>query len=161
VAGRRREIAEVGRLLGRAAGGAGGLLVLAGPAGSGKTAMAGAAAGEARRRGFEVLWASPPAGQPGRLVWAQLLRDVGAPDGLADGLLGGRAGPLDLDSAARYLVSGSARLIVVDDVDRGGPDAIEVLSVVAARCAAAPTAVIATATAPLALGAELRLGGLS
>ena len=161
VAGRRRELEQIGRLLDRAELGAGGVLVIVGPAGSGKTEMVEAAAQEARRRGLEVLRASPAGGQPGRLVWAQLLRDTGAPDGLAAGLVADDAGPLDLDSAARHLVSGSARLIVVDDVDRGGPDAVEVLAVLAARCAAAATAVIATAATPLGLGPELRLGGLS
>jgi len=161
VAGRRREIDQITRLLERARGGAGGLLVLVGPAGSGKTAIAEAAVGQARRRGFDVLRASPALGQPGRLVWAQLLRDTGAPDDLAANLLGGDAGPLDLDSAARHLLIASPRLIVVDDVDRGGPDAVEVLSVVAARCAATATALIATAAAPLGLGPELRLGALS
>src|SRR5215468_2991587 len=160
-AGRRQEIAEIGRLLDRAVTGAGGLLVISGPAGSGKTAMAEAAAGTARRRGFEVFWASPPTGQRGRLVWAQLLRDAGAPDGLADGLLRDNAGPLELDSAARYLAAESPRLIVVDDIDRGGPDAVEMLSVVAARCVAAATALIATAAAPLGVEPELRLTNLS
>ena len=70
----------------RAAGGAGGLLTWW-RLGSGKTALVEAVAGEARRRGFEVLRGSPPAGQPGRLVWAQLLRDAGGPDELAAGLL--------------------------------------------------------------------------
>jgi tetratricopeptide (TPR) repeat protein len=161
VAGRRRELDQIGRLLDRADLGAGGVLVIVGPAGSGKTELVEAAADEARRRGLELLRASPAGGQPGRLVWAQLLRDTGAPDGLAAGLVADDAGPLDLDSAARHLVSGPARLIVVDDVDRGGPDAVEVLAVLAARCAAAATAVIATAAAPLGLGPELRLGGLS
>ncbi len=162
VAGRRREMEQIARLLERAQGGAGGLLVLVGPAGSGKTAMVEAAAGEARRRGFAVLRASPAGGQPGGLVWAQLLRDTDAPDDLAASLLGGNAGTLDLDSAARHLVSGSPRLIVVDDVDRGGPDAAEVLlGPVAVRCAAAATAVIVTAAAPLGLGPVLRLGPLS
>ena len=160
-AGRGLQLAAVGRLLDRAANGAGGVLVLVGPAGSGKTAMAEVAAGEARHRRLDVLRASPAEGQSGRLVWAQLLRDAGAPDDLAADLADGDAGWLDLDSAARYLVSGSPRLIVVDDVDRGGPDAVEMLSVVAARCAAAATAVIATAAAPLGLGPEVRLGGLS
>src|SRR5215467_572414 len=154
-------MAEVGRLLERAAAGTGGLLVFVGPAGSGKTATVQAAAGEARRHGFEVIRASTPGGRTGRLVWAQLLRDAGAPDGLVAGLLDGNPGPLDLDGAARRLVSGSPRLIVIDDADRGGPDAVEMLSVVAARCAAAATAVIATAIAPLGLGPELRLAGLS
>jgi hypothetical protein len=75
VVGRGRELREAGRLLDRAAGGAGGLLTFVGASGSGKTALAEAAAGEARRRGFEVLRGSPPFGQPGRLIWAQLLRD--------------------------------------------------------------------------------------
>jgi hypothetical protein len=51
-----------------------------GASGSGKTALAEAAAGEARRREFEVLRGSPPSGQPGRLIWAQLLRDAGGPE---------------------------------------------------------------------------------
>ena len=161
VAGRRREIEQIGRLLERAETGAGGLLVLVGPSGSGKTAMAEATAAEAGLRGFDVLRASPAEGQPGRLVWVQLLRDTDAPNDLVAGLLGDDARPLALDGAAVHLVSGTPRLIVVDDVDRGGPDAVEVLSVVAARCVAGATAVIATATAPLGLGPELRLGGLS
>ena len=161
VVGRERELREAGRLLDRAAGGAGGLLSFVGASGSGKTALAKAAAGEARRRGFEVLRGSPPAGQPGRLVWAQLLRDAGGPDMLAAGLLRAEAGPLDLDSAARYLASAGPRLIVVDDVDHGGPEAAAMLSVVAARCAASGTAVIATSATPLGLPAELRLAGLT
>jgi hypothetical protein len=161
VVGRRRELEQIGRLLDRAGAGSGGVLVVVGPEGSGKTALVEAAAAEARRRGLDVLRASPAEGQPGRLVWAQLLRDAGAPDGLAADLMDTAAGPLDLDSAARQLAAGPARLIVVDDVDRGGPEAVEVLAVLAARCAVAATAVIATAAAPLGLGPELRLGGLS
>jgi hypothetical protein len=50
---------------------------------------------------------------------------------------------------------------VVDDMDRGGPEAAAMLSVVAARCAASGTAVIATSVTPLGLPAELPLAGLS
>jgi predicted ATPase len=50
VAGRRRELEQIGRLLDRAGIGAGGVLVVVGPAGSGKTALVEAAAMEARRR---------------------------------------------------------------------------------------------------------------
>jgi tetratricopeptide (TPR) repeat protein len=160
-AGRRRELQEVGRLLERAAGGAGGLLAITGPPGSGKTALAEAAAAEAGNRGFEVLRADPPEGQPGRLVWAQLLRDVKAPEDLVTRLSGTDAGPLDLDAAARHLSSSSPRLVLIDDVDRGGPDAAAVLAVMAARCAASATAVIVTTSVPLGLRAELRIAGLS
>lgn len=161
IVGRRREMEQVDRLLDGAAVGRGGVLVLVGPAGSGKTAMLEAAVSEARRRGLDVLRASPAEGQPGRLVWGQLLRDTGAPDDLAAALVGDNAGPLDLDSAARHLVSGSPRLIVVDDVDRGGPDAVEVLSVLAARCAGSATVLVATAAAPVGVRPELRLAGLN
>src|SRR5690242_17193331 len=118
-AGRRRELQEVGRLLERAAGGAGGLLAITGPPGSGKTALAEAAAAAAGNRGFEVLRADPPEGQPGRLVWAQLLRDVKAPEDLVTRLSGTDASPLDLDAAARHLSSPSPRLILIDDVEIG------------------------------------------
>jgi AAA ATPase domain len=154
VAGRRAELAEVGRLLDGASRGAGGLLVITGPAGSGKTLIAESAAAAARERGFEVLWARPAEGQPGRLAWARLLRDAGAPDGVVTSLIDGDAGPLDLDGAAAHLLSGPLRLIVVDDVDRGGPDAVAMLSVVAARCQRAAAAVLVTSASPLGPGPE-------
>ena len=84
--GRRAELAEV-RLLERARRGAGGILVISGPAGSGKTLLAEAAAADARARGFEVLWTRLADGLPRRMAWAQLLRDTGAPDGLVSGPL--------------------------------------------------------------------------
>ena len=161
VAGRRAELAEVGRLLDGASRGAGGLLVVSGPAGSGKTLIAESAAAAARDRGFAVLWARPAAGQPGRLTWARLLREAGAPGDLVAGLMADDAGPLDLDGAAAHLVAGPLRLIVIDDVDRGGPDAAAMLSVVGARCQRAAAAVLATSARPLGLEPELRLGGLS
>ena len=158
--GRRREMGEIEQLLERAAAGMGGLIVVTGPDGSGKTAVADAAADEARRRGFEVVRASPARGQPGRWAWAQLLRDIGVADDIAAGLLQ-VVGPFDLDNAARELASGTRRLVVVDDIDRGGLEAAELLAVVATRVAAGSTAVIATAGMPLGVGRELRLGGLN
>ena len=152
---------EVGRLLDSARHGVGGALVICGPAGSGKTLIAESAAADARDRGFEVLWTRPAEGQPGRMAWARLLRDTGAPAGLITGLLSEDAGPLDLDGAAAHLASGPLRFIVIDDVDRGGADAAGMLSAVAARCHTAPVAVLATTASPLGLRPELRLGGLS
>jgi hypothetical protein len=89
-------------------------------------------------------------------LWA----DVGAAQAAAR-LLEGGAGPLQLDRAARQLAAGSRRLLVVDDLDHGGSEAVEFLAVLAGRLAAGSSAVEATAGAPLGLGRELRLGGLT
>ena len=153
-------MAEVERLLDCAAGGQGGVLVITGPSESGRTELAAAAAREGARRGFEVLRTAAMRGQPGLLVWAQLLRDAGAPDDLVSRLLG-EPGPLDLDTVACELAAGSLRLLVIDDIDYGGEAALQVLRVVAARAAASTTAVIVTSVLPPGLGTELRLGGLS
>jgi tetratricopeptide (TPR) repeat protein len=158
--GRQRELADIERLLERASGGAGELLVVTGPQGIGKTALADAAAALARRRGFEILRASASDSASGRLLWAQLLRDIGAPEAIAAGLLED-AGPVQVDRVAKALISQGSRLILVDDVDRAGPDALEVLGAVARRAGAGGTAVIATATTALGFGRELRLEALA
>ena len=160
IAGRRREMAEVGRLLDCAADGRGGVLAISGPPGSGRTELAAAAAREGARRGFEVLRTAAVRGQPGGLVWARLLADVGAPADLASRVLGD-TGPLALDSVARVLGSGNMRLLVIDDIDQGGAAALQVLQVVAARAAVTSTAVVVTSVLPVGVGTELRLGGLT
>src|SRR4029453_2470783 len=76
--GRLQELRALEGLLERAAGGSGGLVVVTGPGGSGRTALADAAADLARGRGLRVVRSAPARGQPGRLVWAQLLAEVGA-----------------------------------------------------------------------------------
>jgi hypothetical protein len=60
------------------------------------------------------------------------LADVGAAQAAAR-LLEGGAGPLQLDRAARQLAAGSRRLLVVDDLDHGGSEAVEFLAVLAGR----------------------------
>ena len=160
VVGRDRELGEVGRLLDRAAAGLGDVLAVVGVPGAGKTALLDAAAALGRERGFAVFRGSPAAGQPGLFVWAQLLRDAGAPESVGVRLLGD-PGPLDLDQAARELVAGGRRLIVIDDLDRGGGQAAGLLPVLAGRVAAVPAAVIAASGTPLGVGSELRLGPLS
>src|SRR6266542_2644196 len=159
--GRRLEIWLVQGLLDRAGEGSGGVLVLAGPEGSGRTALASLAAGTARRRGFDVHRAAAVAGRPGRWAWAQLLRDAGAPERIISGLLAD-PGPLDLDSAAAALSGGQRRrLLVVDHVDRGGGQAIEMLSALAGRAVTGPTAVLVTSAVPLGVGQELWLRALT
>ena len=158
--GRLVELRALEDLLERAAGGSGGLVVVTGPGGSGRTALADAAVELARGRGFQVVRAAPAHGQPGRLVWAQLLDEVGAGQAAAR-LLADGAGPLQLDRAARRLATGTGRLLVVDDLDHGGPEAVEFLAVLAARLTAGSTAVLVTAGEPLGLDRELRLAGLT
>ena len=75
VVGRTAELARIDKLLTDAVSGRGGLLVLAGPVGSGRTTLAGAAAVRAALLGLRVLRAGA-SGTTGRLVWAQLLRDL-------------------------------------------------------------------------------------
>jgi tetratricopeptide (TPR) repeat protein len=160
IAGRRREMAEVGRLLDRADDGQGGVLAITGPPGSGRTELAAAAAREAASRGFEVVRTAAIRGQPGPLTWARLLADAGVPDHLASRVLGD-PGPQALDSIARLLGSGNRRLLVIDDIDHGGAAAVQVLQMVAARAAVTSTAVVVTSVLPVGVGTELRLGGLS
>jgi len=158
--GRRAEMAEAGRLLESAAAGRGGVLVFTGPPGSGRTELAGAAAREAARRGFEVLRTAAVRGQASRLVWVRLLRDAGTPDDLAWQMIDGSM-PLDADAVARRLTTSGRRLLVIDDLDHAGPEDLQVLRAVAALAAASCTGVIATSALPLGFGTELRLGRLS
>ena len=147
-------------MLALAAGGQGGVIVIAGPPESGRTELAAAAAREGARRGFGVLRTAAMRGQHGMLVWAQLLRDAGAPDDLVSTLLDA-PGPLNLDTMARELTAGSLRLLVIDDIDHAGDEALRVLRLVAARAAASTTAVIVVSALPLGVGTELQLRGLS
>ncbi|MHB8467826.1 MAG: AAA family ATPase [Acidimicrobiales bacterium] len=157
--GRDRHLAELSHVLERAVDGSGAVVVVTGPRGAGKTALIDAVVARGRPMGFEVVRVSPLAGQPPRLVWAQLLRDAGASDELAARVLHDPA-PFDLDSAARHLALGDHRLLVVEDVDNGGSEAIEMLALMAARVASGSTAVIASATRSLGIGRELLVGGL-
>jgi AAA ATPase domain len=158
--GRSAELGELAALLDRAAAGAGGVITLAGPAGSGKSALAVAAATRARDRGFEVAGGSPVRGRPGRLVWAGLLDDLGASPEVTAGLLDD-PGPISTTTAARLLAAGTRRLIIVDDIDNGGKEAVDMLALVAARLVTSSTAVVATAAAPLGVGRDIKLAGLS
>jgi hypothetical protein len=108
--GRRRELAAVARMLDRARDGVGGVLVIAGPPGSGKTALADAAAALARARGLGVERTSAPGGLP--------VERTSAPGGL----------PVERTSTSgglpvQHALTPGARLIVLDDADRGAwPD---------------------------------------
>lgn len=76
--GRRRELAAVRRLLDRAVAGVGGLLIVVGPPGSGKTAFCDAAAALARQRGLPVDRTATADGTGARLVILDDLDQAGA-----------------------------------------------------------------------------------
>ena len=158
--GRVAELAELEALLKTAAAGSGGVVTFVGPRGSGKTALVVAAADMASNRGFQVLGVSPAHGQPGRLVWAQLLEDIGAGEEAARELLEG-GDPLAAGVAVRALITGSPRLIVIDDIDTGGQDAVEMLALVGSRVILGSTAVVATALTPLGVGRDVKLRSLA
>jgi hypothetical protein len=158
--GRAAELAELKALFETAAAGSGGVVTFVGPHGSGKTMLAVAAADLARDRGFQVIGASPVGGQPGRLVWAHLLEDIGAGTEAARELLEG-GDPHAASAAVRVLITGPPRLIVIDDIDTGGQDAVEVLALAGSRVIMSSTAVVATAKTPLGVGRDLRLHGLA
>ncbi len=96
----------------------------------------------------------------GRLVWAQLLHDIGAGDEASRELFEGHD-LLAASAALRALTAGRRRLIVIDDIDTGGHDAVEVLALVASRVIVSSTAVLATAETPLGVGRDLKLAGLA
>lgn len=168
VVGRGRELRALDELLDRAERGAGALAVVSGPSGAGKTTLLDVAADRARTRGFEVLRGTPV----GELMWTQLLRDAGGPDELATRLLAAPT-PLDLDDAARRLVSNTPRLIVIDDVDDlddvddvDDVDSVSstsstLLHALAGRVGAGSTVVLVSSTVGLGIGRDLRLGSLS
>jgi tetratricopeptide (TPR) repeat protein len=143
--GRRRELAAVERLLRQGAAGVGGHLVVTGPPGAGKSAFTQASAALARARGIPVHWVAGPSA--GRTVGEELLDLAGPPPG--------DVRP-DLDREAC-----GPRLVVVDDLDRAGTDAVESLAFLVPRLGAGPAMVVATAGEPLGMGPELRLGGLA
>jgi hypothetical protein len=166
IIGRHRELAAIDELLDQAAAGTGGLLVLTGPAGSGRTALAGVAAGRAAGRGFQVIRLPAGPGQSESAFRAALDQDArrgpagpvppesqhGSPasDGgpAAIGVLAGEAAePGDADAPTAALADGVRRLVLLDDADLGGAAGVGLIRALAGRLAGSSTAVLATAAA--------------
>src|SRR6516165_9486945 len=110
--GRRLAIGALSSAVDAAIGGAGGVVLLAGEAGMGKTALASEAVAYAKARGAETVWGTcwEGDGAPGFWPWIQVVRAL-APDGggagesvLAEltGVTEGRSGVLGDESALRF-----------------------------------------------------------
>ena len=61
----------------------------------------------------------------------------------------------------RCLTDGGPRLIVIDDLDRGGSEAVALLALLEGRLVMSSTSVVTTASRPLGIGREERLRPLS
>lgn len=137
IIGRRRELGAIDELLNQAAAGTGGLLVLTGPAGSGRTALAEVAADRAGGRGFEVIRLPAGVGQAESALWARIRQEP----------RDGAAGTGDADALVAALADGVRRLVLVDDADLGGAAGVELCQGLAGRLAGSATAVLATTAA--------------
>ncbi|MGI5415893.1 BTAD domain-containing putative transcriptional regulator [Actinomadura luteofluorescens] len=113
--GRVQELARLEEAAGNAGAGRGGVVLVCGDAGMGKTALAERLARDLAGRGWTCAWGTAPetAGAPAAWPWAELLRDLAAAVPPAGGLAG-RLGPLLDDSviglAGADVVTGRFRL---------------------------------------------------
>ena len=156
--GRTRELTVITAGLTRAEGGVGGIVVVVGPRGAGKSAVAAAAVGVARGRGFRVLQVARVAGQRDGVVWAQLLSSAGVDQDIAGTMLAPPSA-LTSDTAVQALITAGPQLLVVEDVDATGMD-VAMVSLLAGRVTASGTLVLVTARSPFGFGTTLTLRGL-
>jgi hypothetical protein len=157
--GRVRELAVITELLTGAAQGTGGVLVLTGRAGSGRTALLLETARLAREAALPVLTARATRSQRPGTVWATLLRTVGGPEPLVRRLLD-KPSATDISEACRVLCVRHRGLIAIDDVDAAGLPAVDVLEALVTRLPEHPLAVVATSATPLGIGTEVALSPL-
>ncbi|HYU16397.1 MAG TPA: BREX system ATP-binding domain-containing protein [Candidatus Acidoferrum sp.] len=166
--GRKHELGNLERLLENAALGGGGLRVLAGEAGIGKTRLADEVSARALGRDFAVSWgrSSETGGAPAYDPWIQLLAPLvearaDAPARVS-ALITGATGPdpgeaartdpgrerLDLfESVASFLRQRAQvipLLLVFDDLHMADRDSLELLAFVARRLRSTRLAVVAT-----------------
>ena len=123
LAGRERELAELLGWRSAALAGHGGLALLTGPPGIGKTRLAEELAGQAHQDGHQVLWgrAVEDQGAPPLWMWRRILGAVGGDDAWAQ-LTGEATAPgarSDELAAARYRAAAAAVDTIIAAADAG------------------------------------------
>ncbi|WP_169979220.1 BTAD domain-containing putative transcriptional regulator [Microbispora sp. H10836] len=153
---RRHELARVAERLGGVRRGRGGVLLVTGEPGIGKTRLAQLAAEEAEARGVAVVWgrcveaeAAPPF-----WPWLQALRELGERGRAAARLLAGEGGAAADPEAALFELyegvlaalarSGTPTLVVLDDLHAADAASLRLLAFLAAELHRRPVLVLAT-----------------
>lgn len=164
--GRDRELADVGAALGALAAGRGGMVLVTGEPGIGKTALCEEVVARAAAGGLATAWAgcwrSPPL--PPLWPWRQVLRELSAaearpvevPKDLAPWLAhlaGGEAPVADPDAALVWLTDALVSVfavvrrptvVVLDDLQWADARSLQVVAALSVRLRRVPTAVVAT-----------------
>ncbi|MBE3010077.1 AAA family ATPase [Microbispora sp. NEAU-D428] len=153
---RENELVRLGERLGAVRRGRGGVLLVTGEAGIGKTRLAQLAAEEAEARGVAVVWgrcveaeAAPPF-----WPWLQALRELGDRGRAAARLLAGEGGAAADPEAALFELyegvlaalarSGTPTLVVLDDLHAADAASLRLLAFLAAELHRRPVLVLAT-----------------
>lgn len=150
--GRARELAELGAVLDEAAGGRGGLALLVGEPGIGKSRLAAEVSALATDRGYRVGWgrAWEGGGAPAYYPWTRALEAIGGPPVDAS-----TATAVDSDAARfqlfRRVMDGLSRLgeqtpvlLVLDDLHAADTSSLRMLGFVARELRGTRLAIVAT-----------------
>ena len=145
--GRARELDELSELVADAARGVGGVVLLGGEPGIGKSRLAEAAAEMARTAGLASAWGRcrEGAGAPPFWPWTQVVRALGA---TVDWSPAGEEARFRLFAAVVDVLVAAARptglLVVLDDAHRADDSSLRLLGFLADQLSAVPLAVVVT-----------------
>lgn len=175
---RAQELAEVQAAVGAGLAGRGGLVLVIGEAGIGKTWLATEVGLRVGAGGTTVAWSAcwDGDGVPAHWPWVQLLRELGC-NALAGSLLSGTGAGTEpaaerfriVDETAIALESVAPVLLVVEDLQWADPASLHLMTRLVPRLTGHPVVVLATvreepdqppAIAGLRASARMRLGGL-